>query len=66
MPEHDTRKAEMIADVMTSTGCTVELAECLYTAIEQGILKPTIRLLTGIVMRKVQRGRFGVDTIANN
>ncbi len=66
MHEHDTLKAEMIADVMASTGCSVEQAERLYAAVEQRILKPTITLLTGIVMRKLQRERFGVDTIANN
>lgn len=66
MHEHDTLKAEMIAHVMTSTGCSFEQAERLYIAVEQRILKPTITLVTGIVMRKVQRERFGVDTIANN
>ena len=51
---------------MASTGCSLRQADIILAACERRILFPTDALITGMMLRKVRRQLFGVDTIANN
>jgi len=66
MNEQDHLKALMIAHTMASADCSFEEAELVYAEFERTVFRPTITLVTGMIVRKVRRELFGVDTIANN
>jgi len=56
----------MMDHFMASTGCSLRQADIILAACERKILFPTDALITGMMLRKVRRQLFGVDTIANN
>lgn len=62
----DMFRVAMMDHFMASTGCSFRQADIILAACERRIPMPTDALITGMILRKVRREMFGVDTIANN
>lgn len=52
--------------MMDHSRCSFRQTDVILAACERRILMPTDALIGGMILRKVRRELFGVDTIANN